>query len=51
MGTTTEVLNFAIPASRRISQFDSATVRSVRYSKLGVSSPKMAIERFTLVSR
>jgi hypothetical protein len=46
-----EVLSFAIPATPRISQFDAATVRFIRTGKRGVSSAKIAIERFTLVPR
>jgi hypothetical protein len=45
----TEVLSFAVPANPRINQFDSATVRFIRSGKRGVSSAKIAIERFTLV--
>jgi len=50
-GPTTEVLNFAVPASQGIRHFDSATVRFIRYGRLGMSSPRIAIERFTLVPR
>jgi hypothetical protein len=50
-GPTSEALNFPIPASTRTTRFDSATVRFIRYGRLGVSSPRMAIERFTLVPR
>jgi hypothetical protein len=46
-----EVLSFAMPANPRISQFDSATVRFIRNGRRGVSSAKIAIERFTLVPR
>jgi len=46
-----EVLSFTIPANPRISRFDAATVRFIRGGKRGVSSAKIAIERFTLVPR
>jgi hypothetical protein len=46
-----EVLSFSIPAGSRIRQFDSATVRFIRNGKRGVSSARIAIERFTLVPR
>jgi hypothetical protein len=46
-----EILSFPVPVNPRISQFDSATLRFIRSGKRGISSAKIAIERFTLVPR
>jgi hypothetical protein len=46
-----EILSFAVPADPKISQFDSATVRFLRAGKRGVSSARVAVERFTLIPR
>jgi hypothetical protein len=46
-----EVLSFAAPSNSGIREFDAVTVRFIRSGRRGLSSAKIAIDRFTLVPR